>query len=191
MTKSTVNTELPGTTSCILEQRVQSRVIFRVQLNTELTNLSLNPQTIFLPHAIHGSCHRDELCFAAPLPFKVNASTFHLITFTGWKRLTLGGTALSGFLIARTFPSNAAVLEGKEPSQSARRPLTEPGETGQAKTAREDTDALPFWELGPSSSKLLKQHQSSAPGANSTRQHRGMDFLFVSLGIMCMQFRQH
>lgn len=155
--------------SCILEQQVQSRVIFRIWLNEELTNLSLNPQTIFLPHVIHGPCHRDELCFAALLPFKVNASMFHLITLTGWKRFTLGGTALSGFLIARTFLNNAAVSDRKEPSQSTHRSLTEPGEIGQTKTAREDTDALPFWELGPSSSELLRQQRSSAPGANSTK----------------------
>lgn len=63
-------------------------------------NLSLNPQTIFLPHVIHRSHGRNDLCFAALLPFKVEASIFHLSAFTGSKQFTLRGTALSEYFIA-------------------------------------------------------------------------------------------
>lgn len=47
----------------------------------------------------HRSHHRNDLCFAALLPFKVKLSMFHLITFTGSKPFTPRATALSVYFM--------------------------------------------------------------------------------------------
>lgn len=72
---------------------------------------------------IPGPHHRNDLCFTALLPFKVQLSMFHLITFTGSKQLSLRGTALSDYMTtAKPFPftpflSDAAASKTNEQSR--------------------------------------------------------------------------
>lgn len=74
---------------------------------------------------IHGPLCGNDLCFAALLPFKVELSVLHLITFTGLKQFTLRGTALSDYMtIAKPFPftpfpSGAAASKTNEQSWRA------------------------------------------------------------------------
>lgn len=115
---------------------------------------------------IHGPHHRNDLCFAALLPFKVELSMFHLIAFTGSKQFTLRGPALSDYMItAKPFPFTLfPVMQlhlrqmnkaGEFADNICQLPPA-PRQKGQRKAAWEATVTLRFQKPGSLSSELFR-----------------------------------